>query len=189
MSSGRPSSSRIDSTRTEPPVCYRPSWQLPGPDFHRQATTNSRNDTIDYLELIAAPLGSCWTHPTSAINFVASSSPTPAGHAAPFPSPRRPTQRRAAPVHRTSPDPGPPPSEGHSAPPHRLSGSTPVRGRLVASSFKKTARGGEWRQGHRRAPGSDHIARSPEGSDRHSSQCSWTQAFCFVLSVIPTLFP
>jgi hypothetical protein len=26
----------------EPPACYRASWQLPGPDFHRQATTSLR---------------------------------------------------------------------------------------------------------------------------------------------------
>ncbi len=26
--------------RTEPPSCYRASWQLPGPDSHRQATTS-----------------------------------------------------------------------------------------------------------------------------------------------------
>jgi hypothetical protein len=25
-----------------PPACYRASWQLPGPDFHRQATTSFR---------------------------------------------------------------------------------------------------------------------------------------------------
>jgi hypothetical protein len=25
-----------------PPACYRASWQLPGPDFHRQATANLR---------------------------------------------------------------------------------------------------------------------------------------------------
>ena len=24
----------------EPPACYRASWQLPGPDSHRQATTS-----------------------------------------------------------------------------------------------------------------------------------------------------
>ena len=29
-----------DRFRTEPPVCYRASWQLPGPDLHRQATTS-----------------------------------------------------------------------------------------------------------------------------------------------------
>jgi hypothetical protein len=34
----------FDPTRfqTEPPACYRASWQLPGPDFHRQATTSLR---------------------------------------------------------------------------------------------------------------------------------------------------
>jgi hypothetical protein len=32
----------FDPTRfpAEPPACYRASWQLPGPDFHRQATTS-----------------------------------------------------------------------------------------------------------------------------------------------------
>jgi hypothetical protein len=32
----------FDPTRfqTEPPACYQASWQLPGPDFHRQATTS-----------------------------------------------------------------------------------------------------------------------------------------------------
>jgi hypothetical protein len=29
-----------DRFQTEPPACYRASWQLPGPDFHRQATTS-----------------------------------------------------------------------------------------------------------------------------------------------------
>src|SRR5882724_1358458 len=28
--------------QTEPPACYRASWQLPGPDSHRQATTSFR---------------------------------------------------------------------------------------------------------------------------------------------------
>jgi len=28
------------STVARPPACYRASWQLPGPDFHRQATTS-----------------------------------------------------------------------------------------------------------------------------------------------------
>ena len=28
--------------QTGPPACYRASWQLPGPDFHRQATTSLR---------------------------------------------------------------------------------------------------------------------------------------------------
>ena len=30
-----------DRFQTEPPACYRASWQLPGPDSHRQATTSS----------------------------------------------------------------------------------------------------------------------------------------------------
>ena len=33
----------------EPPACYRASWQLPGPDLHRQATTS--------LSLSAQPKG------------------------------------------------------------------------------------------------------------------------------------
>src|SRR6185436_9731013 len=28
--------------QTKPTACYRASWQLPGPDFHRQATTSLR---------------------------------------------------------------------------------------------------------------------------------------------------
>ena len=28
--------------QTTPPACYRASWQLPGPDSHRQATTSLR---------------------------------------------------------------------------------------------------------------------------------------------------
>jgi hypothetical protein len=37
-----------DATRfqTEPPACYRASWQLPGPDSHRQATTSLCQITI-----------------------------------------------------------------------------------------------------------------------------------------------
>ena len=31
--------------QTEPPACYRASWQLPGPDSHRQATTSLRPQT------------------------------------------------------------------------------------------------------------------------------------------------
>ena len=26
--------------QAEPPACYRAPWRLPGPDFHRQATTS-----------------------------------------------------------------------------------------------------------------------------------------------------
>src|SRR5437764_4996234 len=40
--------------QTRPPACYRASWQLPGPDFHRQATTSlrTRRNTTDYLTVL-----------------------------------------------------------------------------------------------------------------------------------------
>ena len=40
----------FDPTRfqTEPPACYRASWQLPEPDSHRQATTSLRTK-ISYI--------------------------------------------------------------------------------------------------------------------------------------------
>jgi hypothetical protein len=40
-----------DPTRfqTKPPACYRASWQLPGPDSHRQATTSFRPRHSHYL--------------------------------------------------------------------------------------------------------------------------------------------
>jgi hypothetical protein len=55
----------FDPTRfqTEPPVCYRASWQLPGPDFHRQATT-STNSTITSSE-VTSPF--CWAHERSGL--------------------------------------------------------------------------------------------------------------------------
>ncbi len=45
-----------DRFQTEPPVCYRASWQLPGPDSHRQATT-STNTKITYTRSPPVPLG------------------------------------------------------------------------------------------------------------------------------------
>ena len=35
----------------EPPACYRASWKLPGPDFHRQMTTSlrTRRNTMVYV--------------------------------------------------------------------------------------------------------------------------------------------
>jgi hypothetical protein len=41
--------------QTKPPVCYRASWQLPGPDFHRQATTSSRT-ARSAAHITASPL-------------------------------------------------------------------------------------------------------------------------------------
>ena len=38
-----------------PPVCYRASWQLPGPDSTGKRRRTYEHDTIDDLELIAAP--------------------------------------------------------------------------------------------------------------------------------------
>lgn len=40
----------FDPTRfpAEPPACYRASWQLPGPDSHRQATTSLRTKITSY---------------------------------------------------------------------------------------------------------------------------------------------
>jgi hypothetical protein len=37
--------------QAKPPACYRASWQLPGPDFHRQATTSlrTRRNTMAYV--------------------------------------------------------------------------------------------------------------------------------------------
>src|SRR6266568_7481944 len=45
--------------QTRPPACYRAPWQLPGPDFHRQATTSLRNrpsttHMINHLSLLDA---------------------------------------------------------------------------------------------------------------------------------------
>ena len=40
--------------QTEPPACYRASWQLPGPDSHRQATTSL---TLDQVRITSNWLG------------------------------------------------------------------------------------------------------------------------------------
>ena len=47
--------------QTEPPACYRASWQLPGPDSHRQATTSLR--TARSPITTSPPV--CWAHETS----------------------------------------------------------------------------------------------------------------------------
>src|ERR1039457_5927708 len=44
----------------KPPACYRASWQLPGPDSHRQATTSlrTRRSTVAYVTVSPTiPLG------------------------------------------------------------------------------------------------------------------------------------
>ena len=52
----------FDPTRfqTEPPACYRASWQLPGPDSHRQATT-SMNDSSIYIFGLHSSWRTCGT--------------------------------------------------------------------------------------------------------------------------------
>src|SRR5436190_15840281 len=45
---------------TRPPACYRASWQLPGPDFHRQATTSLRTARSAATSQRHLPL--CWAH-------------------------------------------------------------------------------------------------------------------------------
>jgi hypothetical protein len=49
--------------QTEPPACYRASWQLPGPDFHRQATTSLRTARSAATSQRHLPL--CWAHESS----------------------------------------------------------------------------------------------------------------------------
>src|SRR5579863_5639214 len=53
--------------QTEPPACYRASWQLPGPDFHRQATTSLRTARSAATSQRHLPL--CWAHERSWLAF------------------------------------------------------------------------------------------------------------------------
>src|SRR3954469_8483469 len=57
----------FDSARfqTEPPVCYRASWQLPGPDFHRQATTSTNTK----ITSSRGHLLFCWAHERSGLRL------------------------------------------------------------------------------------------------------------------------
>jgi hypothetical protein len=58
----------FDPTRfqTEPPACYRASWQLPGPDLHRQATTSLR-PKVNYTSSPPGPLGARKTEARAAM--------------------------------------------------------------------------------------------------------------------------
>src|SRR5258707_8303917 len=51
--------------QTEPPACYRASWQLPGPDFHRQATTSLQTARSAATSQRHLPL--CWAHERSGL--------------------------------------------------------------------------------------------------------------------------
>ena len=41
--------------QAKPPACYRASWQLPGPDFHRQATTSLRTEEPPWPYVTVSP--------------------------------------------------------------------------------------------------------------------------------------
>jgi hypothetical protein len=41
--------------QTKPPACYRASWQLPGPDFHRQATTSYEHEDPPWHYVTVSP--------------------------------------------------------------------------------------------------------------------------------------
>jgi hypothetical protein len=68
----------FDPTRfpVEPPVCYRASWQLPGPDSHRQATT-STNSKITYTRSPPVPLGARKAKATDSKTATSNVSPRP----------------------------------------------------------------------------------------------------------------
>jgi hypothetical protein len=53
--------------QTEPPACYRASWQLPGPDLHRQATTSLR--TARSAAKSQRHLPFCWAHEFSRLGI------------------------------------------------------------------------------------------------------------------------
>ena len=43
--------------QTTPPACYRAPWRLPGPDFHRQATTSLRISRQSFTRSTTNPSG------------------------------------------------------------------------------------------------------------------------------------
>src|SRR5262249_37776306 len=54
--------------QTRAPACYRASWQLPGPDFHRQATTSLRKRRKHHGSTSRCHLLLfCWAHETSSV--------------------------------------------------------------------------------------------------------------------------
>src|SRR5215471_1792382 len=79
-------------------ACRRASWQLPGPDFHRQATTSlrTRRSTMAYVTasppvllgarktLCAAQLAMAWISVVGGHGVMLGGLPTPCRHAVPF---------------------------------------------------------------------------------------------------------
>src|SRR6516164_7821945 len=67
--------------QTRPPACYRASWQLPGPDFHRQATTSlrTRRSTTTYVTASPPALLGAHNRPSSLTPAIAfhTGRPTP----------------------------------------------------------------------------------------------------------------
>src|SRR6266581_3643252 len=53
--------------QTKPPACYRASWQLPGPDFHRQATTSLRTARSTTTTTSRCHLLLCWAHEITSV--------------------------------------------------------------------------------------------------------------------------
>jgi len=52
--------------QTKPPACYRASWQLPGPDSHRQATTSLRTRRTPWTTS-RCHLPFCWAHENTSV--------------------------------------------------------------------------------------------------------------------------
>ena len=62
--------------QTEPPAYYRAPWQLPGPDFHRQATTSLRTREKTPWPTSRCHLLFCWAHGMSSLSPVSRVLPT-----------------------------------------------------------------------------------------------------------------
>ena len=56
--------------QTTPPACYRASWQLPGPDSHRQATTSLRTTRSTTTTTSRCHLLFCWAHEKGSLTFL-----------------------------------------------------------------------------------------------------------------------
>jgi hypothetical protein len=56
--------------QTNPPACYRASWQLPGPDFHRQATTSLRTRANTMAFTSRCHLLLCWAHEKGSLAYL-----------------------------------------------------------------------------------------------------------------------
>src|SRR4051812_7863407 len=105
--------------RTEPPACYRASWQLPGPDSHRQATTSFMLDQLidQHLQRLGAPRGDVTTPAAAATPAEGLRRRSPKRDAVPVTGGLEPRQR----VGWTQPDCRPAANPSAAAPRARLS--------------------------------------------------------------------